>query len=120
MADTGIDPANSRRGATLAGLWLIIGFAERTTVFIATSWMLILIVLVASENPSMLTDPYGALAKDFCLIACAITVWTLAPMIPQGATVSNRRGDLEIVCSCNFTRSVGRIRLRYTGELRAN
>src|SRR5881227_2751616 len=62
----------------LVGLWLIIGFAERTVVFIATSWMLILIVLVASANPSMLTDPYGVLVKDFCLIACAITVWTLA------------------------------------------
>ena len=61
----------------LAGLWLIIGFAERTAVFIATSWMLILIALVASGNPSMLIDPYGALVKDLCLIACAITVWTL-------------------------------------------
>ena len=63
----------------LVGLWLIIGFAERTAVFIATSWMLILIVLVASANPSMLTDPYGALVKDFCLIACAITVWGCWP-----------------------------------------
>jgi hypothetical protein len=27
----------------------------------------------------MLTDPYGALVKDYCLIACAITVWLLAP-----------------------------------------
>jgi uncharacterized membrane protein YphA (DoxX/SURF4 family) len=63
----------------LVGLWLIIGFAERTAVFIATSWMLILIALVASGNPSLLIDPYGALVKDFCLIACAITVWTLAP-----------------------------------------
>ena len=62
----------------LAGLWLIMGFAERTAVFIATSWMLILILLVASENPSMLIDPYGALVKDLCLIACAITVWILA------------------------------------------
>jgi len=25
----------------------------------------------------MLVDPYGALVKDLCLIACAITVWTL-------------------------------------------
>ena len=41
------------------------------------SWMLILIALVASENPSILIDPYGALVKDLCLIACAITVWTL-------------------------------------------
>jgi hypothetical protein len=48
-------------------------------VFIATSWMLILIVLVASGNPSMLSDPYGGLVKDLCLIACAITVWLLAP-----------------------------------------
>jgi uncharacterized membrane protein YphA (DoxX/SURF4 family) len=63
----------------LVGLWLIIGFAERAAVFIATSWMLILIVLVASGNPSMLSDPYGALVKDLCLIACAITVWLLAP-----------------------------------------
>src|SRR6266446_9245613 len=63
----------------LVGLWLIIGFAERTAVFIATSWMLILIILVASENPAILIDPYGALVKDFCLIACAITVWILAP-----------------------------------------
>jgi uncharacterized membrane protein YphA (DoxX/SURF4 family) len=62
----------------LVGLWLIIGFAERTAVFIATSWMLILIVLVASGNPSLLIDPYGALVKDLCLIACAISVWTLA------------------------------------------
>jgi uncharacterized membrane protein YphA (DoxX/SURF4 family) len=63
----------------LVGLWLIIGFAERAAVFIATSWMLILIVLVASGNPSMLSDPYGALVKDLCLIACAITVWLVAP-----------------------------------------
>jgi uncharacterized membrane protein YphA (DoxX/SURF4 family) len=63
----------------LVGLWLIIGFAERAAVFIATSWMLILIVLVASGNPSMLSDPSGALVKDLCLIACAITVWLLAP-----------------------------------------
>jgi uncharacterized membrane protein YphA (DoxX/SURF4 family) len=63
----------------LVGFWLIIGFAERAAVLIATTWMWILIILVASGNPAMLTDPYGALMKDFCLIACAITVWALAP-----------------------------------------
>ena len=63
----------------LVGVWLITGFAERAAVFIATSWMLILIALVASGNPSMMIDPYGALVKDLCLIACAITVWTLGP-----------------------------------------
>ena len=44
----------------LVGLWLIIGFAERTAVLIATSWMLILIVLVASGNYSV--DPRATLA----------------------------------------------------------
>jgi uncharacterized membrane protein YphA (DoxX/SURF4 family) len=63
----------------LVGFWLIIGFAERAAVLIATIWMWILIMLVASGNPAMLTDPYGALVKDFCLIARAITVWALAP-----------------------------------------
>jgi uncharacterized membrane protein YphA (DoxX/SURF4 family) len=62
----------------LVGVWLIVGFGERVAVFVATSWMLILIILVAGGNPSMLTDPYGALVKDLCLIACAITVWMLA------------------------------------------
>ena len=63
----------------LVGFWLMIGYAERTAVFLATAGMLVLIALVARGNPSMLTDPYGALMKDFCLVACAITVWTLAP-----------------------------------------
>ena len=61
------------------GLWLLAGFAERLAVFIATTGMVILIVLVARANPAMLTDPYGALIKDLCLIACAFTVWTLSP-----------------------------------------
>jgi uncharacterized membrane protein YphA (DoxX/SURF4 family) len=79
----------------LVGLWLIIGFAERTAVLIATSWMLILIVLVASGNPSMLIDPYGALVKDFCLIACAITVWTLAPRSRDHAVLSREQTQVS-------------------------
>jgi uncharacterized membrane protein YphA (DoxX/SURF4 family) len=62
------------------GLWLIIGCAERLAVVVATLWMFVLILLVADGNPGMLTDPYGALVKDFCLVACAITVWMLAPV----------------------------------------
>lgn len=65
------------------GIWLLVGWKERFTVAIATMSMLVLIALVASGNPAMLTDPYGALVKDGCLIACAITVWLLAP-IPLG------------------------------------
>ena len=66
-------------GQVVCGLWLLAGFAERLAVFIATAGMVILIVLVACANPAMLTDPYGALIKDLCLIACAFTVWTLSP-----------------------------------------
>jgi len=63
----------------VCAIWLLAGFAERLAVFIATTGMVILIVLVARANPAMLTDPYGALIKDFCLIACAYTVWSLSP-----------------------------------------
>lgn len=62
------------------GVWLIVGWAERLAVAVATGWMVILILLVAAENPGMLTDPYGALIKDFCLVACATTVWILGPI----------------------------------------
>jgi hypothetical protein len=37
----------------LVGFWLMIGYAERTAVFLATAGMLILIALVASGNPSI-------------------------------------------------------------------
>jgi peptidoglycan/LPS O-acetylase OafA/YrhL len=67
------------------GIWLITAWAERFAVALATMWMVVLIVLVACANPVMLTDPYGALVKDFCLIACAITVWTLAPLTKNAA-----------------------------------
>ena len=66
-------------GQVVCGLWLLTGFAERLAVFIATTGMVILIVLVARANPAMLTDPYGALIKDLCLIACAFAVWTFSP-----------------------------------------
>jgi uncharacterized membrane protein YphA (DoxX/SURF4 family) len=62
------------------GFWLIIGAAERIAVMVATLSMFVLVVLVARGNPTMLTDPYGALVKDLCLVACAITVWMLSPL----------------------------------------
>lgn len=64
----------------LVGLWLLIGWRERMSVTTATLWMGGLIGLVAAGNPGMLTDPYGALIKDVCLIACAVVVWLLAPV----------------------------------------
>ena len=64
----------------IVGILLVIGWFERAMVLIATLAMLLLIVLVASTKPAMLTEPFGALVKDLCLIACAWTVWVLAPL----------------------------------------
>ena len=63
----------------VAGIILITGWLERAAVLTATISMGVLIVLVAYGRPEMLTDPFGALPKDFCLMACAAVVWLLAP-----------------------------------------
>jgi uncharacterized membrane protein YphA (DoxX/SURF4 family) len=65
----------------VAGVILVIGWAERAAVLLTTLWMVALIVLVAAGSPAMLTDPFGALAKDVCLLSCAATVWLLAPIV---------------------------------------
>lgn len=68
-------------GQALLALILIFGWAERAAVAMATGAMFVLILLVAGNHPGMLTDPFGALIKDTCLVACAVTVWMLAPMV---------------------------------------
>ena len=80
------------------GFWLIIGWSERLAATVATVWMFVLILLVAVGNPGMLTDPYGALIKDLCLIACAIAVWMLAPM---GKSLTVARGSVEATYRTN-------------------
>ena len=67
----------------IVGVILIIGWAERAAVLLATLGMFVLIVLVVAGKPPMLTDPFGALAKDLCLVSCAVTVWLLAPMLTR-------------------------------------
>lgn len=71
----------------IAGAILVIGWAERRMVLLTTLWMGVLIVLVATGRPGMLTDPFGALAKDLCLISCAVTVWLLQPVV-EGTEIS--------------------------------
>lgn len=67
----------------IAGMILVIGWAERAAVLVTTLGLCILVVLVATGRPSMLADPFGALVKDLCLISSAITVWLLAPVLAQ-------------------------------------
>lgn len=76
----------------VAGAILIIGWAERAAVVLTTLWMAALIVLVAAGRPAMLTDPFGALAKDLCLLSCAATVWLLSSPQPRPLP---RKGDLS-------------------------
>jgi uncharacterized membrane protein YphA (DoxX/SURF4 family) len=58
----------------IAGLILLVGWMERVMAVTMTIAMFVLIVLVASGRPAMLTDPFGALIKDLCLVACAVAV----------------------------------------------
>lgn len=61
----------------LLGLLLLAEWRDRELAAVATLWMAALMVLVAAGRPLMLTDPFGALAKDLCLIACAAVLWIL-------------------------------------------
>lgn len=79
------------------GAWLIVGWRERLSVLTATLWMCALIVLVAAGNPWMLTDPYGALIKDLCLIVCALSVWLLAPAARSVPVKQDSVGPMNLV-----------------------
>ncbi len=68
------------------GLVLVMGWLEKWAVAAATAWMGGLIFLVAQGRPDLMTDPFGALAKDACLIGCAAVVWILAE-IPVDARI---------------------------------
>lgn len=66
----------------VAGAILCFGWLERWAVLTATGAMGALILLVVGNNPSSLSDLHGGIAKDICLIACALVVWKLAPIAP--------------------------------------
>jgi len=69
-------------GMVAAGLVIMSGYRERLAVLVATLTLLPLMALVIVNQPLALTDPYGGLAKDACLFACAAVVWWLAPIVP--------------------------------------
>ncbi|MGI8602220.1 MAG: DoxX-like family protein [Verrucomicrobiales bacterium] len=67
-----------------AGLVIMSGYRERITVLVASIALLVLMALVMVNEPSSIIDPYGGLAKDACLFACAAVVWCLAPAASSG------------------------------------
>lgn len=61
----------------LLGVALLTGWRARLLAAIATLWMMALIGLVGWNKPDMWIDPFGAFAKDACLLACAVAIWLL-------------------------------------------
>ena len=64
----------------LLGLWLISGYRERLACAVTTLVIVVLEVLVVIEEPSLLIGPFGGLAKNISLFACAWIVWYLSPL----------------------------------------
>ncbi len=62
----------------IAGLVIMGGWLERLAQVVATVSVLVLMVLVASNYPPALYDPFGGLAKDACLFTCSALVWMLS------------------------------------------
>ena len=62
-------------GETAIGLWLLSGYRERFACLFATSFMLLLQVIVVFIEPSLLIGPFGGIAKNIGLIALAWIVW---------------------------------------------
>ena len=60
------------------GLWLISGYRERLACIVTTLFMIVLMILVVIEEPSLLLGPFGCLAKNVCLVACAWIVGYLS------------------------------------------
>jgi hypothetical protein len=75
----------------LAGLWLLTGRAERTSIGLATLATLALTAVVTVTDPTHLADPMGGLVKGLALVACGVTVWTLAPLTPNARRGNERR-----------------------------
>ena len=62
----------------VAGIVLMSGWKERICQALATAAVLVLMVLVISNHPAALVDPFGGLAKDACLFVCSWVVWKLS------------------------------------------
>ena len=62
----------------VAGVILVSGWLEKLAQVVATVSVLVLMVLVATNYPAALYDPFGGLAKDACLFTCSALVWMLS------------------------------------------
>ena len=67
----------------VAGVWLLTGIAERVAVAAVTLAMSALVLVVVITDVTMLANPLGGISKNLCLLACALVVWRLAPLVPN-------------------------------------
>jgi uncharacterized membrane protein YphA (DoxX/SURF4 family) len=67
----------------LAGIILLLGFRERSTIAATSLAMMVLSLLVLINDPAALTEPYGGIIKNATIGACGVVVWLLAPLTPN-------------------------------------
>lgn len=80
----------------IAGLVLLIGWAERPMVLLSTLAMAVLTFLVLVNDPAAWADPYGGLVKNLALAAQAAAIWILVPHVPDaGRARPTRRPNGE-------------------------
>ena len=72
----------------VAGLILLSGWLEKLAQLVATASVLVLMVLVISNYPAALHDPFGGLAKDACLFTCSAVVCVLSGKTRQTERLS--------------------------------
>lgn len=74
----------------IAGLAIMSGLWERLAVLVASVSLVVLIILVIVTYPLAVLDPFGGLAKDACLFACAAFVWWFPVKETQSGTLYPR------------------------------
>lgn len=62
----------------VCGIWLLTGWQERTAVLFVSVFMVAMMLPVVPVEPALLLGPFGGLAKNLALLACAWIVWELA------------------------------------------
>ncbi len=65
------------------GLWLLTGIFERRMVVVSTFALISIASMVVFVEPSALANPFGGISKNLGLLACAVCVWILSPIVPQ-------------------------------------
>lgn len=67
----------------IAAVIIASGWLEKLAQLVATTVVLVLMILVIGNYPEAMWDPFGGLAKDACLFTCSAVVWLLSGKTAQ-------------------------------------